>query len=166
MWLSVWSGNLQVEAVNDDAVHDTNVLTGYWDQVSLNNINSTEFTNRHVPAARMRVPEAASPKSKTNHLLQNSTWASSHPLTSHCDTDTEAKTRIPPPIPNKLLQDRLIHIAVATIEASSDFLKIMGISSQKGANRGDSGQFWSLRFALILMSGYGHDTKTVFSHLQ
>ena len=37
-------------------------------------------------------------------------------------------------------------IAVATIEAdeaiaSSDFLKIMGISSQKGANRGDAGQF-------------------------
>ena len=36
-------------------------------------------------------------------------------------------------------------IAVATIEAdeaiaSSDFLKIMGISSQKGANRRDSGQ--------------------------
>ena len=41
-------------------------------------------------------------------------------------------------------------IAVATIEAdeaiaSSDFLKIMGISSQKGANRGDSGHFWSFR---------------------
>ena len=41
-------------------------------------------------------------------------------------------------------------IAVATIEAdeaiaSSDFLKFMGISSQKGPNRGDSGQFWSLR---------------------
>ena len=38
-----------------------------------------------------------------------------------------------------------LSIAVATIEAdeaiaSSDFLKIMGISSQKGANRGDSGQ--------------------------
>ena len=37
-------------------------------------------------------------------------------------------------------------IAVATTEAdeaiaSSDFLKIMGISSPKGANRGDSGQF-------------------------
>ena len=36
-------------------------------------------------------------------------------------------------------------IAVATIEADeaialSDFLKIMGISHQKGANRGDSGQ--------------------------
>ena len=41
-------------------------------------------------------------------------------------------------------------IAVATLEAdeaiaSSNFLKIMGISSPKGANRGDSGQFWSLR---------------------
>ena len=40
-------------------------------------------------------------------------------------------------------------IAVATTEAdeaitSSDFLKIMGISFQKGANWGDSGQFWSL----------------------
>ena len=37
-------------------------------------------------------------------------------------------------------------IAVATIEAdeaitSSDFHKIMAISSPKGANRGDSGQF-------------------------
>ena len=41
-------------------------------------------------------------------------------------------------------------IDVATIEAdeaiaSSDCLKIMGISPPKGANRGDSGQFWSLR---------------------
>ena len=38
------------------------------------------------------------------------------------------------------------HIAVATTEAdeaiaSSDLLKIMGISTLKGANRGDSGQF-------------------------
>ena len=37
-------------------------------------------------------------------------------------------------------------IAVATTEAdeaiaSSDFLKIMGISPPKGANQGDSGQF-------------------------
>ena len=41
-------------------------------------------------------------------------------------------------------------IAVATTEAdeaiaSSDFLKIIGISSPKGADWGDSGQFWSLR---------------------
>ena len=41
--------------------------------------------------------------------------------------------------------NRREYIAVATIEAdeaiaSSDFLKIMGISSQKGANRGDSDQ--------------------------
>ena len=41
-------------------------------------------------------------------------------------------------------------IAVATTEAdeaitSSDFLKIMGIFPLKGASRGDSGQFWSLR---------------------
>ena len=41
-------------------------------------------------------------------------------------------------------------IAVATTEAdeaiaSSNFLKIMGISPPKGANRGDSGKFWSLR---------------------
>ena len=41
-------------------------------------------------------------------------------------------------------------IAVATIEAdeaiaSSDFLKIIGISCEKGASWGDSGQFWSLR---------------------
>ena len=41
-------------------------------------------------------------------------------------------------------------IAVVTTEAdkaiaSSDFLKIKGISNEKGANRGDSGQFCSLR---------------------
>ena len=41
-------------------------------------------------------------------------------------------------------------IAIATTEASeaiasSDFLKIMGISPPEGANRGDSDQFWSLR---------------------
>ena len=41
-------------------------------------------------------------------------------------------------------------IAVATIEAdeaiaSSDFLKIMGISPKKRASWGDSGQFWSFR---------------------
>ena len=41
-------------------------------------------------------------------------------------------------------------IAVATTEAdeaiaSSDFLRIMGISPPKGTNRGDFDQFWSLR---------------------
>ena len=41
----------------------------------------------------------------------------------------------------------IIHIAVATSEAdeaTSDFLKIMGISLPKWANQGDSGHFWLL----------------------
>ena len=43
----------------------------------------------------------------------------------------------------------VLTMARATTEADEaialfDFLKIMGISPRKGANRGDSGQFWSL----------------------
>ena len=54
-----------------------------------------------------------------------------------------------------------MHSLIATTEtdeafASSDFLKIMGYSPQKGANRGDSAVLITSP-CLILMSGYGHD---------
>ena len=101
MWESFKQALLSSQVISPGLITSTKLVT--------KQTSSLHFSAEILESIQhMLVPGAASLESKTNYALQNTTWASSCPLTSHCDTGSEAETWIATRISNKLLQDRLI----------------------------------------------------------